>query len=755
MEEKILKAHGLNVEEYRRIVQLIGREPNEVELGMFGALWSEHCSYKSSKPYLKVFPTQAPWVIQGPGENAGVVEIDDKYAVAFKIESHNHPSYIEPFHGAATGVGGIIRDILSMGARPIALMDSLRFGDVRNDGKRENIKDAKQIVERVVEGIGFYGNCIGVPTVGGETVFDEVYAGNPLVNAFCLGILEKDKMYRARATAVGQKMVMVGSSTGRDGIHGATMASAEFSSETESKRPNVQIGDPFFGKRMIECTLEVMEKGLIEGCQDFGAAGLAGSTSEFGAKSGMGVRVYLENVPLREENMTPYEILLSESQERMLYSVKEENVKKVLEIAKDHGLEAAVIGETTDTKRIEVFYKDEKVADLPISAIVDDAPVYNRPFKEPAYIKDVKNFDQNSLPQTDLRDSILKVLSSPTVSNKKWIYSQYDHEVGTNTIFKPGHDAAVIRLKWVVRPEVKTNKGVAISSDCDGKKVYLDPYEGGKRTVVEAVRNVYITGAKPLAITDCLNWGNPENPEVMWQFKMATQGMADACRQLGIPVVSGNVSLYNETVIEDKRVNIYPTPTVVAVGVVDDYTKAIPSFYQNGGDLIFILGQVNKEPNIAGSEYLKEVFGAVTGDITPLDTELEKKIMEFISKNRDLISSAHDVSDGGLITALLESSFRKDKIFGIDIDIHTPYREDFEIFDELRSIVVISTKPENRDRLVESSRELGLDLKYIGNVLDDKRFVLKINGKTFIDESLDIFFKAWNNGLEKFFEKTL
>jgi len=330
MEEKILKAHGLNVEEYKRIVELIGREPNEIELGIFGALWSEHCSYKSSKPFLKVFPTKADWVIQGPGENAGVVEIDDTYAVAFKIESHNHPSYIEPFHGAATGVGGIIRDILSMGARPIALMDSLRFGDIRKDGTRKGIKDAKPIVKRVVEGIGFYGNCIGVPTVGGEVVFDEVYAGNPLVNAFCLGVLEKDKMFRARATKIGQKMVMVGSSTGRDGIHGATMASAEFSEESESKRPNVQIGDPFFGKRLIECTLEVMEKGLIEGCQDFGAAGLAGSTSEFGAKSGMGVKVYLENVPLREEGMTPYEILLSESQERMLYAVNDENVEEVI-----------------------------------------------------------------------------------------------------------------------------------------------------------------------------------------------------------------------------------------------------------------------------------------------------------------------------------------------------------------------------------------------------------------------------------------
>lgn len=752
MEEKILKVHGLNIEEYRRIVELIGREPNEVELGVFGALWSEHCSYKSSKPYLRVFPTKADWVIQGPGENAGVVEIDENYAVAFKIESHNHPSYIEPFHGAATGVGGIIRDILSMGARPIALMDSLRFGDIRKDRTRKGIKDAKPIVKRVVEGIGFYGNCIGVPTVGGEAIFDEVYAGNPLVNAFCLGVLEKDKMYRARATGIGQKMVMVGSATGRDGIHGATMASAEFSTETESKRPNVQIGDPFFGKRLIECTLEVMEKGLIEGCQDFGAAGLAGSTSEFGAKSKMGVRVYLENVPLREEKMNPYEILLSESQERMLYSVKDENVEEVLKIAKKHGLEAAVIGETTDTNRMEVFYKGQKVVDLPISAIVDDAPVYNRPTKEPDYLKEVKSFEQSKLQKPDLREAILKVLFSPTVASKEWIYSQYDHEVGTNTVFRPGSDAAVLRLKWVVRPEVETEKGIAVASDCDGKKVYLDPYEGGKRTVLEAVRNVYITGAKPLAITDCLNWGNPENPEIMWQFKMATQGMANACRELNVPVISGNVSLYNETVLGDIRLNIYPTPTTVAVGVLEDYRKAIPSHYQSVGDIILIIGEVDTEPNVAGSEYLKEVHGVVSGNITPPNFEIEKKMMDFVHRNIGKIKSAHDVSDGGLITALLEPTFRKDRFFGLSLSIGTAYREDFELFDELRSIVVISTDEEHLKELEKSAQEIGVGMKVVGRVLSEDKLILSINGKTVIDEPISGFYRVWKEGLERWLD---
>ena len=748
MDEKILSAHGLNLEEYKRIVQLIGREPNEVELGIFGALWSEHCSYKSSKPFLKVFPTEAPWVIQGPGENAGVVEIDDKYAVAFKIESHNHPSYIEPFHGAATGVGGIIRDILSMGARPVCAFDSLRFGDPRNDGKRKNIKDAKPIAQGVVKGIGFYGNCIGVPTIGGEVVFDEVYAGNPLVNAFCLGILEKDKMFRARATKVGQKLVMVGSSTGRDGIHGATMASAEFSEETEDKRPNVQIGDPFFGKRLIECTLEVMQKGLIEGCQDFGAAGLAGSTSEFGSKSQMGVRVYLENVPLREKGMTPYEILLSESQERMLYAVDEDKVEEVIKIAKSYGLEVAEIGETTDTNRLEVFYKGEKVADLPISAIVDDAPVYNRPRKEPQYLKETKSFNQEELPQVDLKESIRKVLSSPTIAKKEWVYRQYDYEVGINTVVKPGSDSAVLRIRWAVKPETNSEKAVAISSDGNGRWVYLNPYEGGKRVVAEAVRNVYVSGAKPLAITDCLNWGNPENPEIMWQFEQATKGMADACKELNTPVIGGNVSLYNETVLPDKRINIYPTPIVVAVGVLDKPEDAIPSYYQKEGDIIALIGEVDKEPTINGSEYLKEVFGKVAGDILPIDLNLEKKLSQFIRENRQFIKSAHDVSDGGLITALLEPAFREEKTFGLKLNIETEFRPDFELFDEMRSIIVISADENNIKILEEKAKKLGIGFKIVGKVQEKPELQLKVGGVQ-ITENLEDLRSLWENRIKE------
>jgi phosphoribosylformylglycinamidine synthase len=749
MDEKILSAHGLTLDEYKRIVELIGREPNEVELGIFGALWSEHCSYKSSKPFLKVFPTEAPWVIQGPGENAGVVEIDDKYAVAFKIESHNHPSYIEPFHGAATGVGGIIRDILSMGARPVCAFDSLRFGDPRNDGKRKNnIKDAKPIAQGVVKGIGFYGNCIGVPTIGGEVVFDEVYSGNPLVNAFCLGILEKDKMYRARATKVGQKMVMVGSATGRDGIHGATMASAEFSEETEDKRPNVQIGDPFFGKRLVECTLEVMEKGLIEGCQDFGAAGLAGSTSEFGSKSNMGVRVYLENVPLREEGMTPYEILLSESQERMLYAVDEENVEEVIKIAKSYGLEAAVIGETTDTGRMEVFYKGEKVADLPISAIVDDAPVYNRPRKRPEYLDKTQSFNQNELPNVDIKEAIKKVLSSPTIAKKEWVYRQYDHEVGINTIVKPGSDSAVLRVKWAVKPEINSEKAVAISSDGNGRWVYLDPYEGGKRVVAEAVRNLYVSGAKPLAITDCLNWGNPENPEIMWQFEMATKGMADACKELNTPVISGNVSLYNETALPDRRINIYPTPIVVAVGVLDKPEDAIPSHYQNEGDYIVLVGEVDKEPVVNGSEYLKEVHGLITGAIPPINLEMEKKLSEFIRNNRELINSAHDVSDGGLITAILESAFADEKTFGLDINIDTKYRPDFELFDEMRSLIVISVSEENLNKLKEIADNIGVGFKVIGKVNNTDKLKLKV-GDIEVEENIKNLRDLWENRLKE------
>ncbi|NPA58679.1 MAG: phosphoribosylformylglycinamidine synthase subunit PurL [Aquificae bacterium] len=748
MDEKVLSAHGLTLDEYRRIVELLGREPNEVELGIFGALWSEHCSYKSSKPFLKVFPTEAPWVLQGPGENAGVVEIDDKYAVAFKIESHNHPSYIEPFHGAATGVGGIIRDILSMGARPVCAFDSLRFGDVRKDGTREGIKDAKPIAQGVVKGIGFYGNCIGVPTIGGEVVFDEVYAGNPLVNAFCLGILEKDKMFRARAMKVGQKMVMVGSATGRDGIHGATMASAEFSEETEDKRPTVQIGDPFFGKRLVECTLEVMQKGLIEGCQDFGAAGLAGSTSEFGAKSGMGVRVYLENVPLREGNMTPYEILLSESQERMLYAVDDDKVDQVLQTAKWYGLEAAVIGETTDTGRMEVFYKGEKVADLPISAIVDEAPVYDRPRKKPQYLQETEAFDQESLAEVDLKEAIRKVISSPTIAKKEWVYRQYDHEVGINTVVKPGSDAAVLRVKWAVKPEINSEKAVAIASDGNGRWVYLNPYEGGKRVVAEAVRNVYVSGAKPLAITDCLNWGNPENPEIMWQFEQATKGMADACRELNTPVISGNVSLYNETVLPDRRVNVYPTPTVVAVGVLDKPEDAIPSFYRQAGDVVILIGDVEQKPVVNGSEYLKEVHGKVAGKIPPINLETEKKLMEFIRSNRDRIKSAHDVSDGGLITALLEPAFLDEKTFGLELNIDTDYRPDFELFDEMRSIVVITAEEKDVPYLEAKAREGALGFKVVGKVVEKPELSLKV-GKTELKDSMEELKALWENSLPK------
>ncbi|NPA51464.1 MAG: phosphoribosylformylglycinamidine synthase subunit PurL [Aquificae bacterium] len=744
MDEKLLSAHGLSLEEYKRIIQLIGREPNEIELGIFGALWSEHCSYKSSKPFLKNFPTQAPWVLQGPGENAGVVEIDDKYAVAFKIESHNHPSYIEPFHGSATGVGGIIRDVLSMGARPVCAFDSLRFGDPREDGKREFIKDAKPIVQGVVKGIGFYGNCIGVPTVGGEVVFDEVYAGNPLVNAFCLGILRKDRIFRARATKVGQKMILVGSATGRDGIHGATMASAEFSKDTEEKRPNVQIGDPFYGKRLIECTLEVMDKNLIVGCQDFGAAGLAGSTSELGSKSNMGVKVYLDRVPLREEGMTPYEILLSESQERMLYVVDDDKVESVLSTARWYGLEAAVIGETTDTKRMEVFFKNQKVADLPISAIVDEAPVYERPRKKPAYLEKTRAFNQDTLEEVDILDAIKKVLSSPTISKKEWVYSQYDYEVGINTVIKPGSDSAVLRVKWAVKPQIDSEKAIAISSDGNGRWVYLDAYEGGKRVVAESVRNVYITGAKPLAITDCLNWGNPENPEIMWQFEQATKGMADACKILDVPVISGNVSLYNETVLSDKRINIYPTPIVVTVGVLDSVQNAIPSFYQEEGDLVVLVGEVDKSPMVDASEYLKEVHGKVLGKIPPVNLELEKKLGDFIRENRHIIKSSHDVSDGGLITALLESAFLDEKTFGLEISIDSKYRVDFELFDELRTIIVLSVSPENLDDLVNSLEEKNISYKVVGKVLGEPSLRLNV-GSISLEEDMEVLKSIWKN----------
>ncbi|RLJ70216.1 phosphoribosylformylglycinamidine synthase [Hydrogenivirga caldilitoris] len=739
--EKLWEAHGLSEEEYKKIVSFLGREPNNVELGVLGALWSEHCSYKSSRAVLKKFPTQAEWVVQGPGENAGVIRVDDDVWVAFKIESHNHPSFIEPFNGAATGVGGIIRDVLSMGARPIALADSLRFGELTD-------QRTKFLVKGVVKGISSYGNSIGVPTVGGETFFEGSYRTNPLVNAFCLGILPANRMYRARATKVGQLLFLIGSSTGRDGIHGAVMASGEFGEDAQEKRPNVQVGDPYFGKKLIEAVLEAVERGIPVGMQDLGAAGLAGSASELASKSDMGVELYLDKVPLREEGMNPYEILLSESQERMLLVVEEENVKYLEEIAEKYHLNYAVVGRTTDDKRFRAFFNGELVAELPVNLIVDEAPVYSRPVKEPSYLKELRDFDQELLPEVDIKEALIKLLSSPNVCSKAWIYTQYDYQVGTNTVIKPGGDAALLRLKWVEKPELHSKKGIAISSEGNGRFVFLNPYEGGKYIVAEACRNVACTGAVPLAITDCLNFGNPERPEIMWQLLKAVEGMSEACRELNVPVISGNVSLYNETVEKNEVRNVYPTPVVVCVGVLEDIERFVDIAYQAPGELILI-GDLKRPSQIDGSEYLKVVHGLVKGDVPKVDLGKERTLIEtlsFLIKN-DIVKSAHDISSGGLLVNVLESLFTSK--FGAEIELYSDERADIFLFAEMPTRVVVSVEQSKSDQLKDLIEERGLDWMYIGRIIPERVIRLSYNGELVFEEDVETLKEVWERSLEE------
>ncbi|WPM31207.1 phosphoribosylformylglycinamidine synthase subunit PurL [Hydrogenobacter sp. T-2] len=734
---KHYELYGLKEEEYERIVQRLGREPNEVELGILGALWSEHCSYKSSRVHLRKFPTSANWVIQGPGENAGVVELDSKVWLAFKVESHNHPSYIEPFHGAATGVGGIIRDVLSMGARPIALVDSLRFG----------LPIDKRIVKGVVSGISHYGNCIGIPTVAGETYFEECYRTNPLVNAFCLGILPAGRMLRARGKP-GDLLFLLGSATGRDGIHGAVMASAEFGEGAEEKLPNVQIGDPYFGKKLIEAVLQVIEEGLITGLQDLGAAGLSGASSELASKSKCGVELWLEKVPLREEGMKPFEILLSESQERMLLITQEDKLQRLLELANYYHLEGAVVGRLTEDGMFRAYYEGKTVAELPASLIVEEAPVYEKPYSEPAYLKTLWSFNQEELPQIDLREALLKLLSSPNIASKEWIYTQYDHQVGTNTVLKPGGDSAILRVKWVQKPELRSEKLIAITSEGNGRMFFLDPYEGGKYAVAEALRNLACVGAKPLGITDCLNFGNPDRPEVMWQLVKAIEGISDACRFFEVPVISGNVSLYNETVEREEIRNIYPTPILVAVGYIDS-GRWVDHRFKEEGDLIFLVGDLKREFSLAGSEYLKVVHGKVAGRTPQVNLEKEKKLHALLIRliEKGLLRSAHDVSVGGLAIALLESTFETG--LGIDINLYVEDRLDFFLFSENPTLVVVSLKKEDAEAFKDLVEEYGLDWMFLGKVKEGRSFTLTNNDESLLELPLEELEELWKRALER------
>ena len=726
--DKIWRELGLTDEEYEKIISILGREPNITELGMYSVMWSEHCAYKNSKPLLKYLPTKGERVIQGPGENAGILDIGDNLAVVMKIESHNHPSAIEPYQGAATGVGGIIRDIFTMGARPIALLDSLRFG-IPDD------KRTKYLIENVVAGIADYGNCIGIPTVGGDTYFEESYKGNPLVNAMCVGIVEKDKIKKGIAKGIGNPVMIVGATTGRDGIGGASFASQELSEESEEKRPSVQVGDPFMEKLLLEACLELFETDAVVAIQDMGAAGLTSSSCEMASRGGVGMEIDLDKVPLREKGMTPYEIMLSESQERMLVVVekgKEEDVQKVF---KKWGLNAATIGKITDDGMIRVIKEGKIVAEVPAKSLAEDAPQYIREEKVPKWQKEVNKLDINEIkPPEDMNKALKDVISSLNIASKEWIYSQYDYMVRTDTVITPGMDAAVVRIKG-------TKKAVALTTDCNGRYCYLDPYIGSQVAVAEAARNLCMVGAKPIGVTDCLNFGNPEKKEIYWQLKNSIFGIAKACETLQIPVVSGNVSLYNENEGEA----IYPTPVIGMAGLIEDVSKICTMDFKKESDVIIILGKNKGE--LGGSEYLKVCFGMVKGQPPRIDLEEEKRLQELVLKLIDegLIKSSHDISEGGFAAALVESAIAGKK--GAKISLQTSLREDIELFSESPPRALITVSPEKVEEVLKIAYEYQVPAQKVG-VVEGKDIVIDVNGKRIIDLPLEVLEESWRGRIK-------
>jgi phosphoribosylformylglycinamidine synthase subunit PurL len=727
IDPELLSDHNLTPEEYDRIVSLIGREPNITELGIFSLMWSEHCSYKSSKAFLKKLPTKGKFVIQGPGENAGIIDIGDGLAVVFKIESHNHPSFIEPFQGAATGIGGILRDIFTMGARPIALLDSLRFGPLVDPRNRA-------ILDGVVSGISSYGNSIGVPTVGGEVYFNECYSRNPLVNVFCLGLAEKDKIFYAKAEGVGNPVLYVGSKTGRDGIHGATMASAEFGKETEQKRPNVQVGDPFKEKLLLEACLEVMDKGLIVGIQDMGAAGLTCSTAEMPAKSGTGISINLDLVPQREQGMTPYEIMLSESQERMLLVAKKENVAEVQRVFAKWDLDAVDIGRVTAGRNLQVSFRGETVVDVPVDAVVNLCPVYRRPSRKPAYLRTVQKLELPPAPENP-GASLLKVIASPTIASKKWIFRQYDHMVQTNTVLLPGADAAVLRIKGL-------KKGLAMTLDGNALYCYLNPRSGGSIAVAEACRNLACVGARPIGVTNCLNFGNPEKPEIMWQFRKTVEGMAEACRVFEIPVTGGNVSFYNET----EGISVHPTPVLGIVGLIDDLDRLVGPGFKRAGDSVVLLGENREE--LGGSEYLRVTRGLEKGLPPEIDLQKEKDVQEACIEAvaGGLVESAHDVSEGGLAVCAAESSILGCADVGCILDLDDKIRPDALLFGESQSRILVSVSKARLPVLLDLAAKKNVPAKVIG-ITGGYDLIIRQGGREIARQSVRDLLATWRNAL--------
>lgn len=673
---KLYEQWGLTQEEYRMISEdILGRLPNYTETGLFSVMWSEHCSYKNSKPVLRKFPTDGPQVLQGPGEGAGIVDIGDDLAVVFKAESHNHPSAVEPYEGAATGVGGIIRDIFSMGARPIAVLDSLRFGELDNPR-------TKYLLEEVVAGISGYGNCIGIPTVGGEVAFDPCYEGNPLVNAMCVGIIAHKDIQKGQAKGVGNTIMYVGAKTGRDGIHGATFASEEFVEGEEQQRSAVQVGDPFMEKLLLEACLELIvdHSDILVGIQDMGAAGLVSSSAEMASKAGSGLRLTLDDVPQRETNMTPYEMMLSESQERMLICVKKGHEAEVEALFKKYDLEAVVIGEVTDDGNYRLFHRGQEVANLPVDALAEDAPTYYKEMAEPARIKVFKE-TPDFVPVIHSATSVFAdLLQQPTIASKRSIFETYDSQVRTNTVVGPGSDAAVLRIKG-------TNKALAMTTDCNARYLYLDPEVGGQIAVAEAARNIVASGGRPLAITDCLNFGSPDKPEGFWELSTAADGISEACRVLETPVISGNVSLYNET---DGQ-SVYPTPVIGMVGLIEELAHITTQHFQAAGDVIYVLGETHADFN--GSELQKLQTGKIAGRLMSFDLETEKTNQHLVTAaiQAGLVQSAHDCAEGGLAIALAESAF--DKGFGLNVTVSLPAAQ---LFSETQSRFVLSVAPDKQ-----------------------------------------------------------
>ena len=725
---ELAKEHGFTEDEYNRVLEILDRIPTYTELGIFSVMWSEHASYKNSINLLKTLPRDGGRLLVGAGEeNAGLVDIGAGLGIVFKIESHNHPSAVEPYQGAATGVGGILRDIFTMGARPIAALNSLRFGSLDDPHTRF-------LFEGVVDGIADYGNCFGVPTVGGEVYFDDSYRDNPLVNAMAIGIVDIDKTATATAKGEGNSVMIVGSSTGRDGIHGATFASVDLSEESESKRPSVQVGDPFTEKLLLEATLEIIKNDWIVGIQDMGAAGISCSTSEMSAKGESGMDIDLGKVPLREDGMSAYEIMLSESQERMLVVAKPGYEEKIIEVFEKWDLNCEIIGKVTNKDCLNITYNGEKVAEVPpyYLALGGGAPVYNRETKKPGYLDELHAFDFSQIEEPkNISDTFQKVFSSPNIVSKRWVYEQYDSMVRTNTIVGPGSDSAVIYIKG-------TNKAIAANTDCNGRYVYLNPKEGTKIAVAESARNVVCSGGIPLAITNCLNFGNPYKPEVYWGFKNAIEGMGEACRFFETPVTGGNVSFYNES----PNNAVYPTPVIGMLGLIEDLKHVTTSNFKNVDDLVYLLGEDHEE--IGGSEYMKEVHDLVVGDSPKIDLNVEKELhntlLDVIRKG--LVNSAHDISEGGIITAIVESCIGdKENPIGVEVKIPIKSRLDFSLFSESQSRVIVSVSPSQKDDFEKVISEHSTPATLIGKTTDEE---FKINNEITIslETLIDIYYNT-------------